>query len=124
MPFNSPVRLPVDNSKIVLNNILTNPPNPNGGAVPCFTYQVQTLGGVNAVANDMVFVTDVAVTLTEQTPIADPQTRQFQRETKALLNVSPRNVFNAWELATQNYNDRVQITPSITKANLFAYTFP
>lgn len=124
MPFTSLVRLPVDNSKILLNNILANPANANGGQVPCFTYQVQTIGGANAVANDMVFVTDVAVTLTAQTQIADPQTHRFQPETKALLNVSPRNVFNAWELGSQNYNNRVQLTPPFTKANLFAYTFP
>ena len=44
----------------------------------------------------------------------DPVTKQLQTETKALLNVSPRNVVNTWELAAINAA-RVQPTPpSIT----------
>jgi hypothetical protein len=38
-------------------------------------------------------------------------TRQYQLETKALLNVSPRNVFSAWSLASIGYTDRIQSTP-------------
>ena len=45
------------------------------------------------------FVLDVAITLTVETQQIDPITKQIQTETKALLNVSPRNVFNAWSLA-------------------------
>jgi hypothetical protein len=56
-------------------------------------------------------VTDVAVTLTVQTQILDPVTKTYQTETKALLNVSPRNVFNTWELANDTYTDRNQGTP-------------
>jgi prepilin-type N-terminal cleavage/methylation domain-containing protein len=119
MPFDSAVKPPIDPSMALLSNILTNPPDATGAAVPCFTYQVKTLNGVNAVNNDMVFVTDVAVTLTEQTQLTDPQTNQFQVETKALLNVSPRNVFNAWELASLDYTNHVQLTPTVTKTNLF-----
>ena len=55
---------------------------------------------------------DVAITLTVQTEQIDPVTRQFQTETKALLNVSPRNVFNAWSLAGLGYTDRIQSTPA------------
>jgi hypothetical protein len=58
-----------------------------------------------------MYVTDVAVTLTEQTQNADPQTHQIQSETKALLNVSPRNVFDAYLLARQDYKNRVQPMP-------------
>ena len=57
------------------------------------------------------FVLDVAVTLTVQTQQIDPITKQYQTETKALLNVSPRNVFNAWELAGIGYTERIQSTP-------------
>ena len=57
------------------------------------------------------FVTDVAITLTVQTQRRDPVTGQFQMETKALLNVSPRNVFNVWQMATVNVNRRVQPMP-------------
>jgi hypothetical protein len=56
-------------------------------------------------------VLDVAITLTVQTEQIDPVTRQYQTETKALLNVSPRNVFNTWSLAGIGYTDRIQSTP-------------
>ena len=49
------------------------------------------------IAND-VFVIGVAITLTVQSQDKDPITQEFQQESKALLNVSPRNVFNAWQL--------------------------
>ena len=118
-----PVVPALDPSKIILNGVLTNPANPAGGAVPCFTYQLQTREGVNAAAKDMAFVTDVAVTLTVQTQNPDPQVPlingqpNYQTETKALLNVSPRNVFNAYEFAFLDYLDRVQPTPMIIKSN-------
>lgn len=92
-----------------------NPNDANGKAVPCFTYQLQTRDGTNAVANDMTFVTDVAVTLTVDTQNIDPITHAVQTETKALLNVSPRNVYQAFEFAMFNYDNRVQLTPSVTK---------
>jgi prepilin-type N-terminal cleavage/methylation domain-containing protein len=116
MVFNTPAALKpaVNPSMVVLSNVLANPPTANGAAVPCFTYQVITVG-LNA---EFVFVTDVAVTLTVQTPLQDPQTHQFDRETKALLNVSPRNVFNAYLLARQDITNRVQIMPFVTKNNL------
>ena len=98
-------------SQILLSNIM---PNPDGSA--CFTYQ--TLGvsidddGVSSTPPVMTyFVTDVAITLTVQTQILDPVTKQFQTETKALLNVSPRNVFHAWTLASLGLSDRIQAMP-------------
>jgi prepilin-type N-terminal cleavage/methylation domain-containing protein len=90
-------------SQILLSNITA---NPNGTA--CFTYQTQTLNGIT-------FVTDVAITLTVQTQLIDPVTKRFQTETKALLNVSPRNVYNAWLNESIGNRERVQpIPPSIT----------
>ncbi len=89
-------------SQILLSNITA---NPNGTA--CFTYDTQTVNGT-------VYVTNVAITLTVQTQVIDPVTKRFQTETKALLNVAPRNVFNVWEMATLNptgYNPRIQATP-------------
>jgi len=47
-----------------------------------------------------------------QTQSVDAVTKQFQTETKALLNVSPRNVFNTWSLASIGYTDRIQSTPT------------
>lgn len=88
-------------STVLLENVEQNPSN-----AACFTYQTQTAG-------TFTFVTNVAVTLTVQTQNPDPQTGQYQNETKALLNVAPRNVFEAWELAYANdYINRVQPIPA------------
>jgi hypothetical protein len=63
-------------------------------------------------------VLDVAITLTVNTQVIDPITRQFQTETKALLNVSPRNVFNVWQLASAGVTERVQPIPPTVAALL------
>jgi hypothetical protein len=103
MPFNAAVKLAPTNAQILLPNVLPNP-----GGTPCFSYQQKTVG-----AN--TYVIDVAVTLTVQTQNPDPQTEQFQKETKALLNVSPRNVFEGWQLASDLVMNRVQpMPPSVT----------
>jgi prepilin-type N-terminal cleavage/methylation domain-containing protein len=86
-------------AQILLGGIM---PNPDGS--PCFTYQTQVVSGI-------YYVTDVAITLTVQTQLIDPVTKQFQTETKALLNVSPRNVFNAWALAGLSMSNRIQPIP-------------
>jgi type II secretory pathway pseudopilin PulG len=101
----------VDNTMILLNNVLTNPNDPNGNAVPCFTYQVEPLGAGTC-------VTDVAVTLTVQTANKDPQTGQFQTETKALLNVSPRNVVEVYATASLTDPLRAQVIPPTVSALL------
>ncbi len=121
MDFDFPAKPAVTPSMALLTNLdpQGNPKDQNGNVVPCFTYQVQTKDGVNAVTNDMVFVTDVAVTLTVDTQNTDAVTHKVQVETKALLNVSPRNVYQAYEFSQFDYLNRIQITPSITKTNLF-----
>ena len=53
-----------------------------------------------------------------QTEDVDPVTGQFQTETKALLNVSPRNVLNVWSMASLGINSRVQPLPAVTQALL------
>jgi type II secretory pathway pseudopilin PulG len=118
VPWTANAIPPNDPTMIVLTGVLTNPNDANGNPVPCFTYQLQTRDGVNAAANDLAFVTDVAVTLTVQTPNKDPQIAQFQRETKALLNVSPRNVYNAYLSAVFDYSNRVQPMPLNLKGTL------
>ena len=90
--------------EILIDNIEENPVNPDGTITPCFTYQTQTVVG-------RVFVVDVAVTLTIRSQNRDKNTGDFQRETKALLNVSPRNVFNVWQSASLGMNERVQGIP-------------
>lgn len=103
MAWNAGTKPTATASQILLSNITA---NPNGTA--CFTYQTATVNGIT-------YVTDVAITLTVQTQLIDPVTKEYQKETKALLNVSPRNVFSAWQLAALGLNDRIQPTPpSIT----------
>jgi hypothetical protein len=103
MPWNAGAKPAVTAAQVLMGNIL---PNPGGTA--CFTYQQETVG-----AN--TYVIDVAITLTVQTLAKDSFTKLYQTETKALLNVSPRNVFNVWELASQGSSNRVQpMPPSIT----------
>jgi prepilin-type N-terminal cleavage/methylation domain-containing protein len=98
--------------QILLPN-LSSTGNPNGTA--CFVYQEKP---VNCNATTVpCFVTDVAVTLTVQTQQPDPFTGLYQKETKALLNVSPRNVFDAYDLSTLS-NNRVQPMPSTVTALL------
>lgn len=100
MAWNAGAKAAATDAQVLLSNIVANP-----GATPCFTYQEQAVATTT-------FVTDVAITLTVRTEQRDAVTRQYQYETKALLNVSPRNVFEVWELASQGASDRVQPTPA------------
>ena len=109
MAWNAAVKLDLDVENILLTNLQPNPANPGGGVPPCFTYQERSFGG-------MTFVIGVAITTTIQTQDRDPLTRQFQRVTKALLNVSPRNVINVWQLASLEQDTRVQpLPPSVAQ---------
>lgn len=81
------------NSVVLLDNVLKNPDD-----TPCFVYQEQTGNSANT------YVTNVAVTLTVQTQQVDPHTRKHQLETKALLNVSPRNIVEAWQWDNNYYH--------------------
>jgi type II secretory pathway pseudopilin PulG len=94
---------PLTDDKILLSNIIPNP-----GGTDCFTYQPVSM---LVQGTPFTFILDVAVTLTVETQQIDPVTRLKQTETKALLNVSPRNVFNAFSLASIGYTDRIQSTP-------------
>jgi len=111
----------INNSMILLSNVHPNPPDAGGVARPCFQYQWTTLKVQNA---PFTFVLDVAVTLTVWTQSLDPITKQYQTETKALLNVSPRNVFFAWELAGMGYTDHVQSTPGSVSSLLAVTSTP
>jgi type II secretory pathway pseudopilin PulG len=97
---------PLTPDQTLLNNIVANPDGSD-----CFKYQEESANGEN-------YVVDVAITLTVQTPSRDPVTGLFQTETKALLNVSPRNVFNVWQLANAMIFNRVQKTPPTVTALL------
>jgi prepilin-type N-terminal cleavage/methylation domain-containing protein len=110
MPWNKATYSAPAASQILLSNITA---NPNGTA--CFTYQPAPVV-INGVTYP--FVTDVAITLTVQTQNLDPVTKTYQTETKALLNVSPRNVFNTWQVASLGYTDRMQPTPATIISHL------
>jgi type II secretory pathway pseudopilin PulG len=87
---------------ILLSNITSNPAATSGGsALPCFQYQMD---GTNS------YVLDVSVTLTAYSQTVDPITKKSQKETKALLNISPRNVISTWMAAGGNA-DRIQPMP-------------
>jgi len=107
---------------LLLDNLGQNP-----GGTPCFTYQVkEPFVTINGGQVQQTFVVNVAVTLTVQTQNRDPQTGQFQTETKALLNISPRNVFDAWELASAptGYTRAQPMPPNILSTMLTASTSP
>jgi hypothetical protein len=110
MAFDAASKPGLTAANVLLSNIVTNP-----GGTPCFTYTTSTIT-ING--SSFTFVLDVAITLTVQTQQVDPLTRQYQTETKALLNVSPRNVFDAWAFAGIGYTDRMQSTPTSITALL------
>jgi prepilin-type N-terminal cleavage/methylation domain-containing protein len=98
--------------EVLLGNLETNPDDATTGQpVPCFTYQTKStswmaLDGVTTrTANTVVL--NIGVTLTARTPFQqrstdDPSTtidERYDYETKALLTVSPRNVFQAYQMA-------------------------
>lgn len=91
---------------VLLDNL-----RPNPGGTPCFTYQEEVVGADT-------YVIDVAITLTVQTEKQDPITRQYELQTKALLNVAPRNIFNVWQLASAGFTNRIQPTPASVEALL------
>jgi hypothetical protein len=76
----------------------------------CFQYLTQPY-------NTNYYVTNIGFTVTVQSRAADPQTRQFMTMTKSFLNLSPRNVLAAMELANAGVITRLQATP----ANVSSY---
>jgi prepilin-type N-terminal cleavage/methylation domain-containing protein len=102
MDFDAGAKVAPTVEQILVENVQPNPDN-----APCFTYQEETIAS-------NVFVVGVAITLTVQSEDRDPITQKFQQESKALLNVSPRNVFNAWQMYSLQVDNRVQPTPPAT----------
>ena len=100
MAWDAAIKPTLTESMVLLSNIQ---PNPDGSS--CFAYQQKTVGADT-------YVVDVAVTLTVQTQTPDPKTNLYQKETKALLNVSPRNVFEGWQLASAGITSRIEPIPS------------
>jgi hypothetical protein len=111
MPFTQVGKPAPGVEEILIDNVQTNPPNPDNTITPCFTYQTEVVTGTT-------YVIDVAITLTVRTMRNDPVTGAPQTETKALLNVSPRNVYNVWQMASLNITNRVQPMPASVLALL------
>jgi prepilin-type N-terminal cleavage/methylation domain-containing protein len=104
MNYDAAVKPAVTVEQILLTNLLQNPPNAAGVVPPCFIYQERTFAGTT-------YVIGVAIMTTVRSQQRDQNTNDFQRVTKALLNVSPRNVVNVWQNASLNNTSRVQPLP-------------
>lgn len=104
MPFDSAVKPAVTVEQVLLDNLLPNPPDPDGAVRPCFSYQEHTISG-------RTYVVNVAIMTTVRTHDRHRITGEFQVVTKALLNVAPRNVFHTWQMASLGYVNRIQPLP-------------
>jgi hypothetical protein len=104
MPYDAAAKPALTVEQVLLTNLLPNPPNLDGTVPPCFIYQERTFSGTT-------YVIGVAIMTTVRSQERDRNTSDFQRVTKALLNVAPRNVINVWQLASLNYSNRVQPLP-------------
>lgn len=109
MAYDALAKPAVTVEQILITNLLTNPANPDGTIPPCFIYQERTFSGTT-------YVIGVAIMTTVRSQDRDQNTGNFQRVTKALLNVSPRNVVNVWQNASMNATTRVQpLPPSVVQ---------
>jgi type II secretory pathway pseudopilin PulG len=111
MHYSEPSKPALTVEQVLLDNLLPNPPNPDGTVPPCFTYEQQTIAG-------RTFVVNVAIMTTVRTDERDPVIGEFQTVTKALLNVAPRNVYHVWQIASLGYADRIQPLPQNVILNL------
>jgi type II secretory pathway pseudopilin PulG len=112
MPYTAASKPAVTVEQILLDNLLPNPPDPDGAVPPCFTYQQETIAG-------NTYVINVAIMTTVRTQDRHPITGEFQVVTKALLNVAPRNVFHTWQIVSLGFSERIQPLPP-TVLNLLA----
>jgi prepilin-type N-terminal cleavage/methylation domain-containing protein len=109
MDYDAVVKPMVTVEQILLTNLLANPPNAGGGVPPCFLYQERTFSGTT-------WVIGVAIMTTVRSQQPDQNTGDFQRVTKALLNVSPRNVVAVWQNASLGNTNRIQpLPPSVVQ---------
>ena len=106
MPWNAASKPAKAPAMIILNNVIANP-----GNSPCFTYQTEVVNGTT-------YVTGVAVTLSVRSQQRDHYSKTFQQATKTLLNVSPRNIFLIWSMASIGVTNRLQPTPASITALL------
>jgi len=84
-------------------------PNPGTPPTPCFQYATASAGG-------FTFVTSVTVTLSVQSADKDPFTKQRVVMKQSSLNLSPRNLLTALNLAQAGFTGRLQPIPTVTPA--------
>jgi prepilin-type N-terminal cleavage/methylation domain-containing protein len=109
MAYDAAAKPAVTVEQILLTNLLANPPNAGGVVPPCFLYQERTFSGTT-------WVIGVAIMTTVRSQQRDQNTGDFQRVTKALLNVSPRNVVAVWQNASLGNTNRTQpLPPSVVQ---------
>ncbi len=106
MPWNAASKPVKTASMVILNNVIPNP-----GNSPCFTYQTEVVLGTT-------YVTGVAVTLSVHSQQQDHFSKATQQATKTLLNVSPRNIFLIWSMASIGITNRQQPMPPSVQALL------
>lgn len=104
VPFDAAAKPELTVEQVLLDNLLPNPPDPDGTVPACFTYEERIITG-------RTYVINVAIMTTVRTHDPDPITGQFMTVTKALLNVAPRNVFHIWQMASLGYANRIQPLP-------------
>jgi len=99
----------------LMKGIIKNP-IPSGGtqATPCFNFKLQNLSitKTNGVTLSYWYTTNISLTLTVQTMQRDPQTNQFLTMTKSFLDLSPRNVNGAFQLAQTSQSGRILARPT------------
>jgi|SRR6185503_2783440 len=106
MPWTAAAKPVKTASMIILNNVIANP-----GNAACFSYQTEVVLGTT-------YVTGVAVTLSVRSQQRDQFSKTFQTATKTLLNVSPRNIFLIWTMASIGVTNRQQPMPASVLALL------
>jgi len=72
-------------SQVLVDHLAANP-----GNTPCFQYTVTQV--TPPIGANIPVITAVALTLTTQTAAVDPQTQDFDKETKTFTSLVPRNV--------------------------------
>jgi prepilin-type N-terminal cleavage/methylation domain-containing protein len=88
----------------LLDNLGANP-----GGTACFQYSTVSATAAGTTYN---FTTTVSVTLTVQTSEIDPITHTQSQETKSFLNLVPRNVLGAYNLASAGVANFFQPNPT------------
>jgi prepilin-type N-terminal cleavage/methylation domain-containing protein len=84
----------------LVDNVYANP-----GGTNCFQSSTTTAGSYT-------IVSQILFTITVQTPYVDPQTGSYVTMTKSLLNLAPRNMMSAIELANVGMTNRLLSTPT------------